>query len=73
MYDIINYQMKRRVISMTIKPYCIVYRTALGVEHEEYFENERSMENHANIWLDGDEDYVEYYYYNKEYTPTWMK
>lgn len=54
-----------------ILPYCVCYRDSRGIDHEEYFKTEIDMEGHVNIWFDGDEEYIEYYYYNKPYTPHW--
>jgi hypothetical protein len=56
-----------------VKPYCIVYRRTGHPEVEEYFDREIDMENHVIIWLDGDVDYVNYFYFDVEYTPSWAK
>lgn len=38
------------------------------------FEREIDMENHYNIWVAGDDyHFCEFYYCNREYTPTWME
>jgi hypothetical protein len=38
------------------------------------FEREIDMESHYNIWVAGDDyHFCEFYYCNREYTPTWME
>ena len=54
-------------------PYCIVYRTRYGIEREKYFESEKDMLDHVNIWIDGDEDYINYFRDDIEYTPYWAE
>ena len=55
------------------KPYSICYRLHGHAEVNEDFETERDMENHCIIWLDyPDIDYVYYYYYDREYIPSWV-
>ena len=56
-----------------IKPYTIVYRVHGLPEVERSFMREIEMENYATIWLDDDIDYVNYFYYDVEYTPEWAK
>lgn len=53
-------------------PYSIIYRRTGHSEVEEYFEREIDMENHVIIWLDDDVDYVYYYLWDVEYTPSWV-
>ena len=54
-------------------PYTIIYKLKNHPMHEEDFSREIDMENHAIIWLDDPDEieYVHYYYYSREYTPTW--
>lgn len=54
-------------------PYTIIYKLKNHPEYEESFTRELDMESHAIIWLDDPEtiEYVHYFYYDKEYTPTW--
>lgn len=52
--------------------YAISYKIKNRPAHDEEFEYEREMRNHAFIWLDDEEiEYVHYYYGNKEYFPAW--
>ena len=59
---------------VVLMPYTIIYKLKGYPEHEENFKDEHSMENHAIIWLDDPEtiEYVHYFYYDREYTPTWI-
>ena len=52
--------------------YCMIWK-AYGHEHEEYYPTEESMYNSAMIWIDGDEDYVNYFFDDQEYTPWWAQ
>ena len=56
-----------------IKPYTIVYRAYGFPEVELSFDREIDMENYVIIWLDDDVDYVNYFYYDVEYTPHWAE
>ena len=55
--------------------YAIVYQ-CLNDKYptEVEFEREIDMESYYNIWLSGDDyQFCEFYYCNREYTPTWME
>lgn len=55
--------------------YAIVYQ-CLNDKYptEVEFEREIDMESYYNIWLSDDDYYFcEFYYCNREYTPTWME
>lgn len=52
--------------------YCMIWKI-YGHEYEEYFEREHDMYNSAMIWIDGDEDYVNYFFDDMEYTPWWAQ
>lgn len=45
--------------------YCMVWKI-YGHEYEEYYPTEESMYNSAMIWIDGDEDYVNYFFDDQE-------
>lgn len=53
------------------KPYCLIYRRFSFPDVELYFDREIDMEGHVNIWIDGDVDYIHFYLWSVEYTPTW--
>lgn len=56
-----------------MKPYTIVYRVYGLPEIERSFEREIDMENYVIIWLDSNIDYVNYFYFDVEYTPHWAE
>jgi len=37
------------------------------------FQTELEMENYVNIWIDGDEDYVDYFKNDVQYDPPWTR
>lgn len=53
--------------------YAIVCKRIAHPVQEESFMTERQMESFVTIWLDDPDEieYVNYFYCNKEYTPTW--
>ncbi len=54
------------------KPYAVVYHVTGHHEVEELFDSEKDMRDYCAIWLDyPDIDYVNYFAYDKEYTPDW--
>lgn len=53
--------------------YSIVYRKYGFPQVDRDFKTEHDMESYVNIWIDGDEDYVDYFKDGVQYDPPWTR